>query len=207
MKIFQASILGAAAFAVALAAQAQDYRAMAISRMQQDFHAKGIAKMDRLDEDTVQMICNRSRNDPPKGLAETLQNDQLKTIQYPADGNYLGDWKSGEKIAQRGRAMTWKDKIGKTSRGEPNGGSCYNCHQIGPATTSFGTIGNSLLHFGKIRGYGKDVQKYVYGKIYNAKAFNLCSKMPRLGYSETLSEQQIKDLVALLLDPNSPVNK
>ena len=207
MKLFQASILGAAAFAVALAAQAQDYRAMAISRMQQDFHAKGIAKMDRLDEDTVQMICNRSRNDPPKGLAETLQNDQLKTIQYPADGNYLGDWKSGEKIAQRGRAMTWKDKIGKTSRGEPNGGSCYNCHQIGPATTSFGTIGNSLLHFGKTRGYGKDIQKYVYGKIYNAKAFNLCSKMPRFGHSGTLSEQQIKDLVALLLDPKSPVNK
>jgi sulfur-oxidizing protein SoxX len=31
--------------------------------------------------------------------------------------------------------------------------------------------------------------------------------MPRFGYSGTLTEQQIKDLVALLLDPNSPVNK
>ena len=207
MKTFQASIFGAAALVLACAAQAQDYRAMAISTMQQDFHAKGIATMDRLNEDTLQLICNRSHNNPPKDVAERLQQDQVETIRYPADGKFLGDWRSGEKIAQRGRGMTWKDKAGKTSRNEPNGGSCYNCHQIAPQTTSFGTIGNSLLHFGKIRGYGSDVQKYVYGKIYNAKAFHLCSKMPRFGHSGTLTEQQIKDLVALLLDPNSPVNK
>jgi sulfur-oxidizing protein SoxX len=51
------------------------------------------------------------------------------------------------------------------------------------------------------------MQKYVYGKIYNAKAFNPCSNMPRFGHSGTLTEKQIKDLVALLLDPNSPVNQ
>jgi len=207
MRIFQTAIFGAATLAIALTAQAQDYRAQAIRMMNQDFHAKGIATMDRLNEDTLQLICNRSNNNPPKDVAERLQKDQFEDIKYPADGNFLGDWKAGEKIAQRGRAMTWKDKLNKTSRGEPNGGSCYNCHQIGPKTTSFGSIGNNLRNFGKIRGYGKDVQKYVYGKIYNAKAFNLCSNMPRLGHSGTLSEQQIKDLVALLLDPNSPVNK
>ena len=202
MKTFQASIFGAAALAIAFTAQAQDYRAQAISMMKRDFHAKGIAHMDRLDEDALQLVCNRSHDNPPKGIAETLQHDQLATIQYPADGKFLGDWKAGEKIAQNGRGMTWSDKAGQV-----NGGSCYNCHQIGPATTSFGDIGNSLLHFGKIRGYGADMQKYVYGKIYNAKAYSLCSKMPRFGPSGTLTEQQIKDLVALLLDPNSPVNK
>jgi sulfur-oxidizing protein SoxX len=31
--------------------------------------------------------------------------------------------------------------------------------------------------------------------------------MPRFGYAGALTEQQIKDLVALLLDPNSPVNQ
>ena len=31
--------------------------------------------------------------------------------------------------------------------------------------------------------------------------------MPRFGHSGSLNEQQIKDLVALLLDPESPVNK
>ena len=51
------------------------------------------------------------------------------------------------------------------------------------------------------------MQKYAYGRIYNSKAYNLCSQMPRLGQSGTLSEQQIKDLVAYLLDPASPVNR
>ena len=202
MKTLQASIFGAAALAIAFSAGAQDYRAQAINMMKQDFHAKGIAGIDRLNEDALQLVCNRSHNNPPKDVGERLQRDQFEAIKYPADGKYLGDWKAGEKTAQGGRGMTWSDKAGQA-----NGGSCYNCHQIGPATTSFGTIGNSLLHFGKIRGYGADMQKYVYGKIYNAKAFNLCSNMPRFGHSGTLTEKQIKDLVALLLDPNSPVNK
>ena len=202
MKTLQASIFGAAALAIAFSAGAQDYRAQAINMMKQDFHAKGIAGMDRLNEDGLQALCNRSNNNPTKAVAERLQQDQLEAIKYPADGKFLGDWKSGEKIAQGGRGMTWSDGAAAA-----NGGSCYNCHQIGPATTSFGTIGNSLFHFGKIRGNIPATQKYVYGKIYNAKAFNLCSTMPRLGHSNTLTEKQIKDLVALLLDPNSPVNK
>ena len=81
------------------------------------------------------------------------------------------------------------------------------CHQVGPKETSFGTLGPSLYQFGKLRGYGEDIQKYVWSKIYNAKATNLCSQMPRLGHSGTLTEKQIKDLVALLMDPNSTVNK
>jgi hypothetical protein len=31
--------------------------------------------------------------------------------------------------------------------------------------------------------------------------------MPRLGHSGTLTEEQIKDFTALLLDPASPVNQ
>jgi L-cysteine S-thiosulfotransferase len=202
MKTFQASIFAAAALAIAFGAQAQDYRAQALNMMNRDFHSKGIAHKDRLNEDALQTVCNRSGNNPPKEIAERLQQDQFEAIKYPADGKFLGDWKSGEKIAQTGRGMTWSDKAGQA-----NGGSCYNCHEIGPNETSFGTIGNSLRQFGKTRGNTAAIQKYVYGKIYNAKAFNLCSKMPRFGHSETLTEKQIKDLVALLLDPNSPVNK
>jgi L-cysteine S-thiosulfotransferase len=202
MKIFQASICGAAALALALTAHAEDDRARAVATMKRDFHAKGIAGMDRLNEDGVQALCNSSRNMPPKAVGERLQQDQLEAIKYPADGKFLGDWKSGEKIAQTGSGMTWSDKAGQA-----NGGSCYNCHEIGPNETSFGTIGNSLRQFGKARGNSAEMQKYVYAKIYNAKAFNLCSNMPRFGHSGTLTEQQIKDLVALLLDPDSPVNK
>ena len=87
------------------------------------------------------------------------------------------------------------------------GGNCYNCHQIAPKELSFGTVGPSLYQFGKLRGNGPDIQKYVYGKIFNAKAFNLCSEMPRFGHVGALNEQQIRHLVALLLDPESPVNK
>jgi len=202
MKKSQTSIFAAAALAIALTAHAGDDRAKAVALMQRDFHAKGIAHMDRLNEDALQLVCNRSHNNPPKPVAERLQQDQLEAIKYPADGKFLGDWKSGEKIAQTGSGMTWSDKAGQA-----NGGSCYNCHQIGPNETSFGTIGNSLRQFGKTRGNSPQMQKYVYGKIYNAKAFSLCSNMPRFGHSGTLTEQQIKDLVALLLDPNSPVNK
>jgi sulfur-oxidizing protein SoxX len=202
MKKFHASIFGAAALAIAVTAHAEDDRVKAVAVMKRDFHAKGIAGMDRLNEDGLQALCNRSHNEPPKAVAERLQRDQLEAIRYPADGKFLGDWESGERIAQNGRGMTWSD-----GGDGANGGSCYNCHEIGPNETSFGNIGNSLRQFGKTRGHSPQMQKYVYGKIYNAKAFNLCSNMPRFGHTGTLTEQQIKDLVALLLDPNSPVNQ
>jgi sulfur-oxidizing protein SoxX len=49
--------------------------------------------------------------------------------------------------------------------------------------------------------------KYTYAKVYNPDAFNACSSMPRFGHQGILSEQQIKDVVALLMDPASPVNQ
>jgi L-cysteine S-thiosulfotransferase len=169
--------------------------------LQRDFHPRGQATMERLTQDGVQRVCTESHDRPPAELAKALEADQMKTIAYPA-GSLMGDWKRGEVIAQSGRGLTWNDKPGAAS-----GGSCYNCHQLSPREVSHGTIGPSLRGFGKARGNGAEVQRYVYGKIYNAKAFNLCSQMPRLGYSGTLTPEQIKDLVALLLDPASPVNE
>lgn len=176
------------------------YRPDALSLMKRDFHAKGIAGMDRLNEDAVQAACNKSQDNPPQEVAEKLQKEQMAAIKWPADGKLVGDWKSGEKIAQNGQGMAWNDKGGV-------GGSCYNCHQIGPGESSFGTVGPSLRHFAKLRGYGADIQRYAYGKIYNAKAYNLCSQMPRFGHVRALTEQQMKDLTALLMDPASPVNQ
>jgi sulfur-oxidizing protein SoxX len=169
--------------------------------MQRDFHPRGQATMDRVVQDGVQRVCTESANRPPAELAKSLEAEQMKAISFP-DGDLLGDWKRGEDIAQSGRGMTWNDPAG-----QPGGGSCYNCHQLSPKELSYGTIGPSLRGFGKTRGAGPDVQRYVYGKIYNAKAYNLCSQMPRLGASGTLTPQQIKDLVGLLLDPASPVNE
>jgi L-cysteine S-thiosulfotransferase len=201
------TLVAVAALAAACAGMQSGPRADAIALMQRDFHAEGIAGMDRLKEDAVQAACNRYNDNPPADVAKKLQAEQYAAVKWPADGKLMGDWKSGEKIAQRGRGMTWRDKPGKTSRGEDNGGGCYNCHQIGPDTTSFGTIGPSLHQFAKLRGYGTDIQRYAYSKIYNAKAYTICSQMPRFGHVEALAEDQIQDLVALLMDPKSPVNR
>ena len=179
-----------------------DHRARALSMMKQDFVSKGQAKADRISEDGLQAICNRTGNKPPEYLAKQMEADQLAGVKYPADGKLLGDWKEGEKIAQSGRGFTWSDNPGL-----PVGGNCYNCHRIAPSETSFGTVGTSLYQFGKIRGNTPEMQKYAYSKIWNAKAFNLCSEMPRFGHAGALTEKQVKDLVALLLDPESPVNK
>ncbi len=179
-----------------------DHRAKALSMMKMDFVSKGQATADRISEDGLQAICNRTGNKPPADIAKRLEDDQMATVKYPADGKLTGDWKEGEKIAQSGRGFTWSDNPGL-----PVGGNCYNCHQIAPKETSFGTVGPSLFQFGKLRGNTADMQKYAYSKIYNAKAYNLCSEMPRFGHIGALKEQQIKDLVALLLDPESPVNK
>jgi len=169
--------------------------------MKRDFHARGQAGMERLAQDGLQRLCTESRDHPPAALAKQVEADQMRTIVFP-EGSLIGDWKSGERLAQNGRGMQWTDKPG-----EPVGGGCYKCHRLSPKELSYGTIGPSLLGFGKQRGNGPEVQKYVYGKIFNAKAYNACSEMPRLGYSGTLTPQQIKDLVGLLLDPASPVNQ
>lgn len=174
----------------------------ATNAVKTDFHARGIAKMDRLDTDKLQDICNRSGDNPTPEMAALLESEQTATLKLPADGNYMGDWKAGEKLAQSGQGLTWNAKPDA-----PNGGNCYNCHQLSPDELSYGTIGPSLLGFGKTRGYTSEMQKYAYSKIYNAKAFNACSAMPRFGHAGALDEKQIKDLVALLMDPKSPVNK
>jgi sulfur-oxidizing protein SoxX len=193
MKKFAVLLVGCAAMTV----QAQDVENV----LKRDFHARGQAGMERVVQDAVQRVCTDTHDKPPAELAKTLEADQMKTIVFPG-GSLVGDWQRGERIAQGGRGLTWSDKPGAA-----NEGSCYNCHQLSPQEASFGTIGPSLRNFGKLRGSGPDIQKYVYGKIYNAKAYNLCSQMPRLGHSGTLTEEQIKDLVGLLLDPASPVNQ
>jgi len=169
--------------------------------LQRDFQARGQASMDRVVQDGLQRLCTESGDRPPAEVAKALEADQMKAIAFPS-GSLIGDWKLGERIAQSGSGATWSDRPGN-----PAGGSCYNCHQLSPREASFGTLGPSLLGFGRVRGNGPEIQRYVYGKIYNAKAYSLCSQMPRLGHSGTLTSEQIRHLVGLLLDPASPVNQ
>jgi len=175
------------------------------SMLKASFKEKGIAKLDRLAQDETQALCS----DPaaasgPAAAAqrERIEAANLATVKWPSDGTWLGDWKEGEKIAQSGRGNTWTDKAD-----QPNGGNCYNCHQISAAEISHGTIGPSLLGYGKVRGNTEEVVKATWAKIWNAKSSNACSLMPRAGHMGILGEAQVKHLMALLLDPQSPVNK
>ena len=179
-------------------------RAKALALMKSSFKEHGQAKLDRLDQDEVQKTCSQYHGEQviPKDVAQKLEAAQLASIKYPADGKYLGDWKAGEKIAQTGVGMQYSD-----DPKNPSGGNCYACHELTKAEVSYGTIGPSLYNFGKIRGFTPEMQKYAYGKVYNSEAFAACSSMPRFGYHGILTEQQIRDVVALLMDPGSPVNQ
>jgi len=181
----------------------EDTAAKAAAMLKTSFKANGQAGLDRLDQDETERACSALANKaPPKDVAERIEKSNLATIKYPPDGKYLGDWKNGEKIAQEGRGKQFSD-----DPAGPVGGNCYACHQLAPQEVSYGTIGPTLYQFGKLRGYGTDVQRYAYGKIYNPDAFAACSNMPRFGHNGILNEQQIKDVTALLMDPASPVNK
>lgn len=180
-----------------------DYGKAALELMKSDFKSKGPATMERLvNQDEAQKLCSEYPMERPKDVAEKIEAGQLKLVKYPSDGKYLGKWQEGEKIAQNGRGMQSSDKADGI-----NGGNCYACHQITKEEISFGNIGPSLYHYGKLRGQSEEILKYTWAKIYNAQAFNACSNMPRFGHSGILTENQIKDVMALLLDPNSPANK
>jgi sulfur-oxidizing protein SoxX len=177
------------------------------------FRSEGPVGVDRLlNTDETNRACSEadvSGKPLDEKTAKDIEAMNLKTIRWPANGQFLGNWKEGEKIAQSGRGLTWTDPPGTVS-----GGNCYNCHQIDAKEISYGTIGPSLHNYGKIRGVtdpnspeAKPIVEYTWGKIWNSKAYNACSNMPRAGHMGILNEQQIRDIVALLLDPRSPVNK
>lgn len=180
-----------------------DYTAEVTKMLAADFKSKGPATIERVvQRDDAQKLCSQYPTDVPKEVAARIEQAQLKTVKYPADGKYLGDWKEGEKVAQSGRGMQTSDKVGGV-----NGGNCYACHQLSKAEISFGNIGPSLHNYGKLRGQSEEIMKYTWGKIYNSQAYTACSNMPRFGHNGILTEKQVKDVMALLMDPKSPVNQ
>lgn len=209
------AVLSAVAMAVAACSSSPtsaDYDKMAADVVKASFQDKGIAKLDRLVQDDANRECaaaDVAGKPIDEKVAKAIEAAEMKTIKWPSDGKFLGDWKEGERIAQSGRGLTWTDDA-KTA----NGGNCYNCHQISKEELSFGTLGPSLYNYGKLRGVtdpnsaaSKAIVEYTWGKMWNARAYNACSQMPRAGHKGILNETQIRHVMALLLDPNSPVNK
>ncbi|WP_101049739.1 sulfur oxidation c-type cytochrome SoxX [Macromonas nakdongensis] len=189
-----------------------DYDKMTADIVKASFGERGIVKLDRLEQDMANRECaaaDVAGQAMDEKVAKAIEEAEMKTIRWPADGQFLGDWKEGEKIAQSGRGLTWSDKAT-----DVNGGNCYNCHQIAKTEISFGTLGPSLYNYGKLRGVSdpnspqaKAMLEYTWGKLWNSRAYNACSQMPRVGHKGILNEKQLKDVMALLLDPKSPVNQ
>ncbi len=173
--------------------------------MADSFRAEGIAGLDRIQQDETQKFCSDpvfSSSKQGAKMRDKIQKMNMDMIKQPSDGKYIGDWKKGEAIAQSGRGATWTDKADTVV-----GGGCYNCHQIDSKEISYGNIGPSLTGYGKLRGYSPEVITYTWNRINNSKAYNACSNMPRFAHFKLLNEQQIQDVMALLLDPASPVNQ
>src|SRR5262245_58920718 len=78
----------------------------------------------RLVQDETQKLCSQYRNAPPREVADAIVAREKATIQYPADGKLMGDWKMGAKLAQSGYGGRFTDYPPR----QENGGNCYACH-------------------------------------------------------------------------------
>lgn len=169
----------------------------------ESFTGNEIAPLTRLDQTEAQKACSKAAGKPlPPEIKVALEKAAFATIEYPADGKFMGDWKNGQKLASKGKGMTWRDKPGSQ-----NYGNCYACHQLESAQVSYGNLGPSLNNYGKTRGSSDEVLKYTWGRLWNSHAFNACNAMPRFGAAGILSVAELKDLMALLHDSDSPVNQ
>ena len=170
--------------------------------LQNSFVAKNQATMDRLERDAVQTACSAPRGMPlDNDMLASLRAERLAAVVLPADGEYLGDWQRGAEVAGNGRGLQSSD-----DPAQPIGGNCYACHQLAPDKVAYGTLGPSLTGYGA-RGQSEAMLQYTWTKLWDTHAYNLCSHMPRFGAQGILTEQQLKDVMAYLLDPASPVNQ
>jgi sulfur-oxidizing protein SoxX len=200
--ILLAIVVSAVGSAHALAQPAVSIDARADAAVKSGFPTAPADWQPRLVPDATMGECSVTRNNPPAAIADAIKKREMATIAYPADGSLLGDWKKGEALAQSGYGLRFTDYPPR----RVNGGNCYACHQLTRREVSYGTIGPSLLQYGKLREFKPEAVKLAYEKIYNPHAAFPCSNMPRFGANKILTIEQIKDILALLMAKDSPVN-
>ena len=174
-------------------------------KLDQEVQEGGTARQ-RMVQDELQKTCSSIDGSRPD--MDTLLEVSKKardTIVYPEEGIQLGDWNRGRDLAWSGYGFRVGHRMDDHENNEV-GGNCYNCHQIGTDRVG-GTIGPSLVGFGRIRGTSDAIKKYTYDVIYNSHSAFPCTNMPRFGVSGYLDQQSIFDIMAYLLDPESPVNE
>lgn len=201
-------LLGAPALVIAGCASYPDQaatRQIGEKMVSEGFNASP-AHAKRLVQDRSQQICSKI-GDAKLTQAEAAEVVKLAraSIQYPASGKLVGNWKIGNTLAHNGAG----DRIlnGKLEKRKENGGLCQNCHALAPGEINVGNVGPSLTAYGTQRGNSEAVARLTYERIYNGWAYAPCSNMPRLGATRHLTPEQITHLVAYLIDPQSPINK
>ena len=162
--------------------------------------------LKRLEQDHSQQICSKV-GDATLSQDEAAEVVSLarESIKYPASGQIVGNWKTGDMLAHDGSGDRIRD--GKTENRKENGALCQNCHALAPGEINVGNVGPALTGYGKQRGNSEAIAKYTYDKIYNAWVYFPCSNMPRLGATGHLTPEQVAHMVAYLIDPQSPINK
>ena len=162
-------------------------------------HARLWAHQDRTQRD-----CTQYGNNPPDREAVAIMEREWRAIVYPADGVVFGDWQRGAELARDAAAAT--NGLGAKS---VMGGQCATCHQLeGSATDAVdqNKSGPALTGYGRNRAFAAAEAKLLYEQIYSSNAVIACSIMPRFGAHKVLTPEQIRDIVAYLLSPQSPVN-
>lgn len=166
------------------------------------FEAINHVDMGRLQQDPLQEFCSKPRGHAGDSAMESaLRDEAMASVVFPEGDDFIGDWARGAEVANNGRGLQYSD-----DPEAPNGGNCYACHQLDPAEVAYGNLGPSLMGYGA-RGQSEVMLRYTWTKLWNTHAYNVCSHMPRFGALGILTEQQLKDLMAYLFDPDSPVNQ
>lgn len=178
-----------------------DLRAKVMEVLKKSFNAKGAVTLERLEQEPLQIQCSSATPLPDDAQAK-IRTEQQATVKFPEDGGYLGKWQDGEKVAQDGFGLQFSDDGSK-----PNGGNCYACHQLAKSEVAYGTLGPPLYQYGKLRGNSEAILKFAWSKLWNSNGSVACSNMPRFGQKGILTETQLRDVMAYLFDPESPVNK
>ena len=144
----------------------------------------------RLVPDETMRQCSAHHNSPPQG--DRRSDPEAREGRRSSIRPTASSWATGRRASawrRSGYGLRFTDYPARN----PNGGNCYACHQITKQEVSYGTLGPSLLDYGKLRNFGEAEIKAAYEKIYNSQAALPCSNMPRFGANKVLTIEQIKD--------------